>query len=90
MENNERVTIIAQVKIIRDIFFSPERAFKEINKRPEWLIAFLVIGIGTIITNYLILPFANRAATLSIAPDTSYNETEKIGDSWSRLGDDAA
>jgi len=78
LENNERITIIAQVKVLKDIFFSPERAFKEINKRPKWLIAFLIIGIGTIMTNYFILPFANRVATFSVASDTSYNEAENI------------
>ncbi|MFQ6084389.1 MAG: YIP1 family protein [Candidatus Aminicenantia bacterium] len=78
MRNIEKVTIIEQIKIIKDIIFSPTKAFKKINRKPKWLIVFLTIGVGTMIISYLTLPFVVQVATLSIPPDISPNEAENV------------
>ncbi len=67
---------IKQIEIIKDIIFSPTKAFQGIDKKPKWLIAFSVIAVGTFIVNYLSLPFIVQVAKLSIPPGMSPNEFE--------------
>ena len=77
--------MIEQIKIIRNIIFQPRKAFEDINKKPNWLTIFIILAIGTIIINYLTLPFMMKITKLSISSYISPDEAEKVLETAKRM-----
>lgn len=77
-EKKNEVPIGDQFNRVMQSIFSPSKAFQELDNKPAWLIAFLIIGTGTFLISYFTSPYIVQAGISDLPSNINSEHYENI------------
>jgi len=78
MGEKSYIKLYSESKKSLQIFLSPLNVFQELDKKPTWLLPFLIISIGTFIIAYLTSPYSIQAGISNLPSDMSPDQHQSL------------